>query len=100
MSHTKEPPWSVALVQVGKEWLKGRLTEAVVSGDEIKSLCGDDVETCRRIVACVNACAGFTTEALENKDVINHLKRLRDELFFNSYNEIEVKHSTTTKETK
>lgn len=70
MSHMKEP-WSLDIVQVGKDWLKGRLTEGIVSDDGIVAVCADSQDNALRIVACVNACAGMATEYLESMAGIN-----------------------------
>lgn len=80
MSHTKEP-W-----KYGKE-LTARSGEWLISMDagdrgrgipicETRPASGDEQANARRIVACVNACAGIPTEQLESGEA----RSVRDEL--------------------
>ena len=72
MKHTKEP-WRVHLLDrrtmIASDAENGYLAETrhIHSGDieEINA---------KRIVACVNACAGITNEALENGIVLDSVK--------------------------
>lgn len=70
--HTKEP-WYVKELRNGDCFISAEKSPAMPYGPEIM---GDDytgygdeeakLEDARRIVACVNACAGIPTEALPN----------------------------------
>jgi len=51
MSKHTHGEWTLDIVQVGKEWLKGRLTEAVVCGDEVVAICAENQANARLIAA-------------------------------------------------
>lgn len=81
MSHTKEP------------WVFGTHGQIIGSdgkGDTVCLMIGDEIveANARRIVACVNACAGISTAALEHRahllkaedDTFAELEKQRDEL--------------------
>ena len=68
--HTPEP-WSAGVIKYKGEW---HFTAVPVGNEgKITALCGlagangedESIANARRIVACVNACAGFSTETLE-----------------------------------
>ena len=97
--HTPEP-WKISHDDSTEEWSivtnqRGSIIanvneetgpELVGSAHVMRKMPG--LENARRIVACVNACTGIRTEALENRahmlkahdDTIAELKRQRDEL--------------------
>ena len=65
MSHTKEP-WHVAIGN-GTMVIANRVPAiATTIGDECR-------ENARRIVACVNACAGIPTEKIEGKTIADYV---------------------------
>ncbi len=87
MSHTKEP-WSFSPAENGLEW-------GVEAGKWGVAICADapgdgtSEANARRIVACVNACAGIPTDDLERcpsgglfhlADMANEVVKQRDEL--------------------
>ena len=97
--HTPEP-WKISHDDSTEEWSivtnqQGSII-ANVNEETGPELVGSDpvmrkmpgLENARRIVACVNACSGIRTEALEHRahmlnahdDTIAELKRQRDEL--------------------
>ena len=98
--HTPEP-WKISHDDSTEEWSivtnqRGSIIanvneetgpELVGSVPVMRKMPG--LENARRIVACVNACSGIRTEALEHRahmlkahdDTIAELKRQRDELF-------------------
>lgn len=67
MEHTKEPWYQ------GNDW-----GECEIFGDDdvliADCTCENTIANARRIVACVNACEGIKTEALEKDSVIGLLK--------------------------
>lgn len=74
MSHTKEP-WKIGFPPPNGEQTIGDLTGMMVAvtttGHGVESK-----ENARRIIACVNACAGIPTEQLESGEA----RSVRDEL--------------------
>lgn len=78
MSHTKEP-WVAE--RTGKAFHRilaadGRPVAANVGGGHENPLTPEELEdNARRIVACVNACAGISTENLETNLPVNELAR-------------------------
>lgn len=87
MSHTKEP-WSFSPAENGLEW-------GVEAGKWGVAICADapgdgtSEANARRIVACVNACAGIPTDDLERcpsgglfhlTDMANEVVKQRDNL--------------------
>ena len=68
MSHTKEP-WRIGLPPPNGEQTIGDLTGMMVAvtttGHGVESK-----ENARRIVACVNACAGIPTDVLEDRSIL------------------------------
>lgn len=50
MSHTPAP-WIIDIGQVDKEFLKGRLQEAVFSNGEVVAICGDNCANAKLIAA-------------------------------------------------
>lgn len=43
--------WNVGLVQIGKEWLKGRLQVAVLDGENVIAICSEDEALATKISA-------------------------------------------------
>lgn len=92
MTHTKEP-WSLGEEDRhgdtpinAADWRSLALVVTRMHGD--KDQCPDGVANARRIVACVNACAGIPTDTLElvssfeqaGIKTIREMERQRDEL--------------------
>ena len=87
MNHTHEP-WSFGHLGMEHLWIGPDYTErpvALVPHDTEPAARDESRENARRIVACVNACAGLTTEALEReladeRGFVRAFQRQRDEL--------------------
>jgi len=89
--HSKEP-WAVCTEAPNDYWYVGRSIESVPIGSRIADTCVLDAnakENARRIVACVNACAGIPNETLDSsmfrnaillKSTYLDLQKERDEL--------------------
>ena len=65
MNHTKEPWVAKKTLQGRNSSISNRRGKTIAIAYQNENIDGDDLANAKRIVACVNACAGITNEALE-----------------------------------
>lgn len=65
MKHTKEPWVAEKTLQGRDSSISNRRGKTIAIVYQNENIDGDDLANAKRIVACVNACAGITNEALE-----------------------------------
>jgi hypothetical protein len=78
MKHTKEPWVAEKTLQGRDSSISNRGGKTIAIAYKNENIDGDDLANAQRIVACVNACEGITTEALEKGFVECAVRELAD----------------------
>jgi len=74
MKHTKEPWIAEKTLQGRDSSISNSRGMTIAMAYKNENIDGDDLANAKRIVACVNACAGITNEALEKGIVLDSVK--------------------------
>jgi len=74
MKHTKEPWVAEKTLQGRNSSISNSRGKTIAMAYKNENIDGDALANAKRIVACVNACAGITNDALEEGIVLDSVK--------------------------